>query len=199
MKTLIVDIETRPNKNLEELFNSGIKADSRLKDPEKIQASIDKQKKESIKKMSVDTDFSEVFCVGIHDLEKEESFVWDLKKFIEMLNTLEGNNTPYKIVTFNGQGFDIPVLLKQAIKQGLKLPMVLREGQSRYTPKHIDLMQVLGTYWKYKSLDMYLQIYLGIAKKEIDFENCSDQELRDHCLEDIENTAKLFNLFKEIC
>ena len=198
MKTLIIDIETKPNADLVELFNNKIKPDSRLKDPVKIEASIEKQKAESVKKMSVDTDFSTVFCVGVHDLEENKSEVLKFEEFIKKLNEIAKTGL-YKIVTFNGQDFDLPILLKQCIKNKLEVPAGLKDCQKRYSDKHIDLMKLIGVYGKYKSLDMYLQIYLGIAKKEIDFETCTDQELKDHCLEDIENTAKLYKLFREIC
>ena len=66
------------------------------------------------------------------------------------------------------------------------------------TEWHIDLMEILCDYGKWKSLDELLQIYLGISKKPIDFETATEEEIKEHCLEDLKNTEKLYNKFKII-
>jgi len=50
----------------------------------------------------------------------------------------------------------------------------------------------------YKSLDLLLQIYCDIKKTPIDFETANEEEIKVHCLEDLINTEKLWNKFKQI-
>jgi len=59
-------------------------------------------------------------------------------------------------------------------------------------------MEIIGDYGQYKSLDELLQIYLGISKKPIDFEKATEKEIKEHCLEDLINTEKLYNKFNKI-
>ena len=62
---------------------------------------------------------------------------------------------------------------------------------------HVDLIEEI-CQGKFKSMDELLQIYLGIAKKPIDFTTATEEEIKEHCREDIENTEKLYNLFKPL-
>lgn len=209
---VILDIETRPDENLEPIYFENIKPNSRLKDPAKIEADIAKKEEEAVKAMSVDHDFSKVFCVGIKPLG-EEAQVLTFEEFCAWLyeevptggNASVETTSPRwrvtKFITYNGKNFDWPVIIKYGIKTGAQLPyghfMSFCDKYDR-SGGHIDLMEKMGIVWNgAKSLDTYLQIYLGIKKKEIDFATCSDEELRAHCLEDIENTEKMFNLWNK--
>jgi len=197
MKTYILDIETKPQANLVDLFNENLSAPKNIKDPEKIKLAIEKKKLESVKAMSVDTDYAEIFCIGVKELGKEPKIL-SLEEFALLLN----RNQFIQLITFNGKKFDLPVIIKQGIKQKIDLPYKsLKIATERFKSgaiDHIDLMEVLGEYGKYRSLDTYLQIYLGIAKKEINFATCTDEELKEHCLEDISNCELLYNKFKEL-
>lgn len=197
MKTLIIDCETKPHDNLVELFNENLTAPKNLKDPEKIKVAIEKKKAESVKAMSVDTDYADIFCIGVSEVGAESKLM-SIEEFAELLN----NEDYITLVGFNSNKFDIPLIIKNGIKRGLEMPYKALKGSTnrfgRESIKSIDLMEVLGEYGKYKSLDTYLQIYLGIKKKDIDFATCTDEELREHCLEDISNTKKLYNLFKDL-
>lgn len=194
MKTYIVDIETKPQASLIDLFNQNIQVNKNIKDEKKIEEALEKKKNESIKAMSVDTDFADIFCIGVKELGKEPQLI-NLKEFSELLKE------QVRIVTYNGKNFDLPIIIKQGIKQNIKMPYKeIYQATQRYSKsytviEHIDLMELIGEYGKWKSLDMLLQIYLGIKKKEIAFSSCSDEELRKHCLEDLINTEKLYNLF----
>jgi len=187
----VVDIESRPQKNLVEMFNKRIKAPSNYKEPKVIEAYIEKAKLDSVKAMSVDTDYNEIFCIGAKANDEDAKLISldELGQYI-----LDG----YILVTFNGKKFDLPTIIKNGIKQGLKLPYFqLKQMCKRWdTSKHIDLMELLGE--EYRSLDTYLQIYLGISKKEIDFATCTNVELVQHNIEDVNNTYKLFKLFEQL-
>lgn len=218
MPIVILDIETRPDKNLEELFMGNIKASGRLKDPEKIAADIAKKKEQAVKDMSVDHDFSSVFCVGIKPLG-EPAMTLTFDEFVAWVNEeVEGEGADAvpthrttaprwkytKFVTFNGKWFDWPVIIKNGIKSGSQLPYGhFVDFCDKYdrSGAHIDMQEKLELVYtpldRKKSLDKYLQIYLGIQKKEIDFATCSDQELIDHCLEDLDNTEKMFHFWNK--
>ena len=197
MRTFIVDCETKPQANLVDLFNENISAPKNIKDPEKIKLAIEKKKLDSVKGMSVDTDFAEIFCIGVKELGEEPKLL-TIQEFADLLN-----NNSVELVTFNGKKFDLPLIIKQGIKQKINLPYKnLKKATERFnkngTIRHLDLMELLGDYGSYKKMDTYLQIYLGIAKKEIDFATCADEELKEHCREDLVNSELLYDKFKEL-
>ena len=203
----IIDIETREDKNLELIFNENIKAPGNIKDPEKIKIAIEKKKAESKKSMAVDTDFSEVICVGIKEVggeskiytlkEMEEWFTSRIKEFEDTDSGGKFKRYDFDFVTFNGKSFDLPILIKCGIKNGLNFPYkVLMEMTRKYkTDKHYDLMEILGV----KTLDTFLKIYCGTKKETLGddfFRNASDEEIKKHCLQDLEFTEELWNKFK---
>jgi len=196
-KTYVLDIETKPQADLVNICASGIKAPKTYKDEAKISAYIEQKKLDIRKKMSVDTDYSEIICIGIKEVGGEAA-LYSLVEFSEFLkvHTIDGYLT-CKFVTYNGKKFDFPVIIKSAIKNKIELPFKdLKEMTGKYkVSNHYDLIE-LNEYGNFKSLDIMLQIYLGISKKPVDFDTASEAEIKEHCLEDLINTEKLFNLFK---
>ena len=192
----ILDIETKPNESLLPIFMDGIRAPKTYKDPEKIAEFIENKKTDSHKAMSVDTDYSEIFCIGYKELGQDPKLVTlqELRDIIEQ----HCMTSPISFITFNGKKFDIPIIMKNGLRQGINFNYrQLSDMCQRFKANsHYDLMEILGDFNDYKSLDTYLQIYLGIKKKEIDFDTCTDDELRAHCLEDLINTEKLYEFFK---
>lgn len=202
----ILDIETRGDKRLSDVFLDNIQAPKSYKDPEKIDAYIREKQEDAAKQMAIDPDFCEIICIGIKEAGKEGKLL-SLQEYANWLNETyvaenggaQVKNIYRKMITFNGKQFDIPIILRAAIKQGVALPFKeLLDQCDKYKAKnHIDLMQELSVgYNNYKSLDKYLQIYLGIAKEPIDFATASEEQVRAHCMEDLGNTEKLFDKFK---
>lgn len=193
-KKFTIDIETKPQANLVELYTKGIKAPKTYKDEEKIKEYIENKANEFKKKMSVDTDYADIICIGIKELGKEPKLYY--KETIEQF--FKENEKPV-FITFNGKKFDIPLLMKWGIKNNLDLPYQYLKGMTKRwsTEWHIDLQEVMCDN-TYKSLDELLQIYLGISKKPIDFNTASEKEIKEHCLEDIINSELLYNKFKLI-
>ncbi len=193
IKKYILDIETKPQENLVEVCKNNIKVPKTYKDEEKIQAYIKEKVKELKNKMSVDTDYADIICIGLKEIGKEPKLISN-KELEELFKK------DIVLITYNGKGFDIPLLIKYGIKNNLDLPYKrLREMTKRYSELwHIDLMEVIGDYGQYKSLDELLQIYLGISKKPIDFETATEKEIKEHCLEDLVNTELLYNKFNKI-
>uniref|UniRef100_A0A6H1ZS55 Putative DNA polymerase n=1 Tax=viral metagenome TaxID=1070528 RepID=A0A6H1ZS55_9ZZZZ len=208
---VILDIETRGDKRLENLFMDNIKAPGNIKDPDKIAMAIRKKEQEATKEMAVDTDFNEIICIGIKVVDEEPQLM-NLREFVDWYNTEvkvsetdigRRTNGMRTMVTFNGKCFDLPTMIKGAIKEGLEdfpyQDFILMMDKYKSKGRYIDLMDDIGMVWgKNKSLDKYLQIYLGVAKKDIDFETAGVDEIKEHCLEDLLNSEKLFKKFKKL-
>jgi len=193
MNTLIIDIETKGDKKLLETYLKNLSAPKNYKDEEKIKEWIDNKKLEAEKELALDQDYNEIACIGIK-LNDEPAKIISLNELSEFIQ----NNT---LITFNGKSFDLPVIIKNGIKQKIILPYkLLKEATKKYNaPQHIDLMELISFGGQWKSLDSYLQVYLGIEKTPIDFQTCTKEELEAHCIEDCENTYKLFLKFKDLC
>lgn len=193
---IVLDLETKPQKNLVDMFTNGISVPKTYKDEEKINAYIDKKKQESVKLMSVDPDYADILCVGIKDLETGHGDVYEGKELPDLLKKYEKK----KIITFNGKTFDMPVIIKYGVKHGLDLPYKrLKDACRKWGTYggHYDLMEAISN-GKFKSLDEYAQIYLGREKTPIDFESADDKEIKKHCLEDLDITEQLFNKFEPL-
>lgn len=206
----ILDIETKGDKHLLETFLENIQAPKTYKDPEKIEEYIEKKKLEAAKEMAVDPDFCEIICIGVKEMGKKPVVFRDIESFTKWLVEPKKDKTGQqydhlhqKMITFNGSAFDCVVLIKAAIKAGLKdFPYAhFRMAMDKYKGKqmHIDLMQELSMVWgNYKSLDKYMQIYLGTKKKPIDFETATDDEIIEHNLVDLESTELLYKKFEPL-
>ena len=206
MSTFILDIETSASEKALSIVNQNIKAPANLKDPEKIAQALESKKAGASKTVKVDTDLADILCIGIKEVGGEKKLYTpkELEAWFESrkIADYEGKGFHYDIrfVTYNGKAFDIPLLIKVGIKESLNYPYhLLVEMTNRYNNKnHIDLMTEVGAYGQYKSLDMMLQIYCGISKTPIDFDTASDEEVKKHCLEDIDNTEKLYMKFEQL-
>jgi len=201
----ILDCETRPNPKLTEIFDEFNNAPAKV-----IKA--EGEEDWARKKQSVDPDYAEIACIGLKPLGKDPKIV-TLK---EMEVIFEDHSYMYPIsedvfekkcniefITFNGKGFDIPLLIKQGIKNNLKFPYkhLLSMTNKWKNDHHTDLMDLLGEYGKYKSLDHYLGIYLGIRKETVGdefFKNATQEDLEKHLLDDLNQTEKLYNLFERM-
>lgn len=213
MGIYILDIESRPDPKLAELFTESIKPDSRLKDPAKIAEDLREKNQEAQKLMSLDADYNEIICVGVKPIGQPAQ-MFSLKEFADWLKLPQNpdekqwkersestTNAALKMVTFNGKNFDIPTIIKCGIRENLDLPYTtLIKAMDKYRgDNHIDLAEKLSmVFGKYKSLDQYLKIYLGI-KKETDgddfFRTASEEEIKKHCLQDLEFTEQLYLKF----
>ena len=197
---IFLDIETRQDDNLVHIKKDNLKVPATYKDPEKIKAWI--ENKDIRKDMSVDPDYCELICIGVKP-EGQHPRLMSLEEFGLYVDGFIASDNTVTFVTFNGKKFDFPAIMKLGLRNNIDLPYKeLKALTARYNNhglmQHIDLMEELGEYGQWKSLDQYLQIYLGISKKEIDFSTASIEEIKEHCLEDLINTDKLFNKFKPI-
>jgi len=113
-----------------------------------------------------------------------------------------------QLVSWNGSGFDLPVLHYRALIHGIAAPRYWETGDndrdfkwnnylSRYHQRHLDLMEVLAGYQAraYAGLDQIAQLLglpgkLGMHGSEVDqaFRDGRIREIRDYCETDVLNT-----------
>ncbi len=118
--------------------------------------------------------------------------------------------TTQTLVSFNGRGFDLPVLETRALKYGLPLPRYFGDPQSRLNFRssrysdacHIDLCDLLSNYgavYRRGSLDVLAKI-IGLPGKyliegedvEYLFRQGRLKEINQYCITDVLQTYLLF-------
>jgi len=191
MEILTIDIETIPHQSLPEecmpVFDpSEVKTGNA--GPEKVQEKINKKRAEfdktNNKRMSLDPTLCHVctFAGVIYDTVKDE--IKDKKSFQvkdnldeeyecvhaawNFIRQCRSKKTP--LVTFNGIGFDIPVLIFRAMALDVPIPETKYFMKKYESKDHYDLMQVLARWdkSKWKSFDFYLKLF-GFEGKPDDF------------------------------
>lgn len=207
-KIVAVDIETYANLDMVK-FLPEVKADTRLKDEEKIRLDIEKKRQEQIEKMPLNPLFSKVACIGYFgetvrnvDMDNEEviltNFFDFLKEYVDVGHT--------KIVTWNGNGFDLPFLFKRGMVYGLCKLQDVEKYISKYNPYHIDLMQLWAGFGKFEKLDTVSSVLVHDCKESFDIQDIGEclktKEgqflLHNYCLTDCELTYKLGEMFVNV-
>jgi len=108
------------------------------------------------------------------------------------------------IVTWNGRGFDMPVITSRALKHGVSMPWWYSDRSTRYrysTDGHLDLMDFLADYGAAKNsrLDIYAKLVGFPGKVGVDGSQVAPMvhagkldEVNAYCLCDVAQTAALF-------
>ena len=114
------------------------------------------------------------------------------------------------LITFNGRGFDLPVLETRALKYGLSLPRYFATGQGRNTYRgsrysdayHIDLCDFLsnfGAAYRRNSLNVLSKLIglpgkYTIAGEDVEylFRQGRLKEINQYCMTDVLQTFLLF-------
>ena len=118
--------------------------------------------------------------------------------------------TAQTLVTFNGRGFDLPVLEMRALKHAISLPRYFGSGGARSTYRgsrysdvyHLDLCDFLsnfGAAYRRGSLDMLAKL-IGLPGKytmagedvEYLFRQGRQKEINQYCITDVLQTYFLF-------
>ena len=219
MKTFVLDIESEPREELIELFADDIKAPKTYKDAEKIEMYLIEKKKEIVKMMSVDVDFCKIKCMALKEDDEPAKIVtldYFIEKIYEQIKVIPETVSGYQerrffqLITFNGKSFDLPVIIRECIRQKIgegtdkrnQQDSVVRHLKSwcrKYNSDiHVDLMEVLCDGRPFRSLDKFSSIYLNWPKKEINFETCTMEELQSHNVDDVEMTAAVAKVFKSL-
>jgi predicted PolB exonuclease-like 3'-5' exonuclease len=108
------------------------------------------------------------------------------------------------VVTWNGRGFDMPVLTSRALLHGVTMPWWYSDRNTRYrysTEGHFDLMDFLTDFGAAKSarLDVYAKLVGFPGKVGVDGSQVAPlvhagklEEVNAYCLCDVVQTAAIF-------
>ena len=151
-------------------------------------------------------DFGRFKKVNSIDGKDEKEMIENFLKFIDKHNP--------KLVSFNGRGFDIPMLFIRALKYNLSCPAYFEQDnqmlnktkwenyRSRYSEQfHIDLLEVLGHFGAVRNLSLdTVCLMAGIPGKfdvsgdmvmELYYKDEIDK-IKEYCESDVLNTYLLF-------
>jgi predicted PolB exonuclease-like 3'-5' exonuclease len=113
------------------------------------------------------------------------------------------------LVTFNGNGFDLPVLRYRAMVHRISAPgLIALPYFNRYSTQSVDLCDVLASYGTGKATLHEISRTLGFAGKAsgIDGSNVATlyadgriQEIADYCIEDVTNTYRIWLTHELFC
>jgi predicted PolB exonuclease-like 3'-5' exonuclease len=168
MRYIVLDLESHAIADAATYLTEPVDAPSNWKDPLKIEQYIKDAKQAQLDKAALDVDLARIVCMGLQ-FHGETVFTetWVLKDETQE-RTLRGkvfdnwfsshNTADWPIlVTFNGLGFDLPLLLRRALYLGVKAPNIQID---RFKHPHVlDLMDILNYSGKFKShsLNFYCQ------------------------------------------
>jgi 3'-5' exonuclease len=212
---LVFDIETRVDKELVK----------QIHDPENaltIDQAYDKARDELLERSNQQSDFFPIpfhIPIAIATLQADENYRIralgclgaDRYSEAEMVSrfwqVFEGAQT---LISFNGRGFDLPVLETRALRSGLSLSRYFGSPQakwsyrtSRYSDStHIDLCDFLsnfGAVYRRGSLDLLAKL-IGLPGKyiieggdvEYLFRQGRQKEINQYCITDVLQTYLLF-------
>lgn len=121
------------------------------------------------------------------------------------------NNLP-QLVSWNGSGFDIPVLIYRAMQYDLSVPLLFEEGNringmrfdnyvNRYQSRHLDLMDRFSQYGgsRREAMDVVASLYGLPGKTDVDGSMVGElvrskkwQTLSIYCESDVMNTWLIY-------
>jgi 3'-5' exonuclease len=108
------------------------------------------------------------------------------------------------VVTWNGRGFDMPVITSRALRHGIPMPWWFTDRNTRYrysTEGHFDLMDFLTDFGaaKHARLDVYSKLVGFPGKVGVDGSQVAPMvhagkidEVASYCLCDVAQTAAIF-------
>lgn len=207
---LVIDIETIPNSGMIDRLPEVEVKTGNLKDPEKIAEKIAEAKAEQIGKMALSPLWGRVcaWC-GMEDEQtvwkeciREDSDDEETRILVTLFRAMTGK----RIVTYNGNGFDLPFLYRRAVILGIDvrefgLPTLSDLCKRFSNSLHVDLMNVWAGFGNYEKLDNIAHVLLDDAKQEIDFRAFPEliqseegrRKLLDYCAQDVALTLRLWN------
>jgi 3'-5' exonuclease len=212
---LVFDIETRVDKDLvKQIYDS--------EDVLTIDQAYDKARDAILGQSAQKSDFFPIpfhIPISVATLQADEGYGilslgcfgidrFSEKELVERFWQIFENSQV--LVSFNGRGFDLPVLETRALKHGLSLPKYFGTAQTRYTYRssrysdtfHIDLYDFLsnfGAVFRRGSLDILAKIIglpgkYTIAGEDVEylFRQGRLKEINQYCLTDVLQTYLLF-------
>lgn len=114
-----------------------------------------------------------------------------------------------QISWYNIKGFDIPFIIKRAMKYGIKIPNHLKAfwRKPREFENIIDLQEIWKHIW-YSACSLWIlcnfleitnpkDFWIDGSQVQEFYDNWKEQEIADYCKRDVEATINVFNKFKE--
>lgn len=201
-KKLIIDIETIPDESAGvPVFDESTVAVGNLKDPAKIAEKIlnEKMKFESglTKKMSIESDYCRIIALGWIEISPDwhverGGVIFDKDGDKEIIQQFKAIYSGQQMIGWNLKGFDLPVIWKRGVLNGLRVFEKYLDIISKYKTDSIDLMHVWNNYEYGKMKDCAGR--LGIESKTgMDgsmiydaFKAGKHEEIKAYCKQDCE-------------
>ena len=219
MNIFVFDIETIPDiENGKKLFDL-----DGLTDREVAQALFMKAREDSGREF-LRHHLQKVVAISAVFRHKESLKVWSLgteeSSEAELITRFFDGIDKYmpNLVSWNGSGFDLPVLHYRALLHGIPSPKYWETGDfdnhfrwnnylNRYHARHLDLMDVLSAYQSRAcaslqaiSLMLDLPGKMGMAGDKVWEAYCNGEHksIRDYCETDVLNTYLIYLRFEYI-
>jgi predicted PolB exonuclease-like 3'-5' exonuclease len=142
-------------------------------------------------RVAADFTLQKVTCLGSPDFETPD-IVRQFWRGVE-------HYTHARLVTFNGRGFDLPLMELAAYDHGINAPHYFHNSRNRYHGKHIDLMDWLSNYGAYRLTGGLNLLAVRCGKLEVAGDQVYEmyragkrQEINDYCLFDTLDTYFVF-------
>jgi predicted PolB exonuclease-like 3'-5' exonuclease len=134
-----------------------------------------------------------------------------LAALVGFLNARLAEGIETTLITWNGRGFDLPVIVARCLGHGLAFPWYYQQRDTRYrfsTEGHIDLMDLLADYGATRSYSLDLAAKLIGLPGKLDCKGADVQAMIDageieqtraYCMQDVLQTAALFLRVQLLC
>ena len=205
--TAVFDLESIGNPKMFELLPP-IEADSRLKDPVKIEADIVKKKEKQWDMLGVNPHTNIICCATIMDADTGESWTYylDHQTYREDLLLLEiwGKLSEFgTFVTFNGMSFDVECLKFHSMMHSIPKNLTVDISQHKYSldSNHIDIRMRFARNNEFAkgTLDFFSRIITGKGSDDKGsnvqkwWNDEEHDKIKAHCQSDVEKLWEIYN------
>lgn len=142
-----------------------------------------------------DIEYHQMGCVGTTTFGDDEAAL------LTAWNTFVDSFKP-TLVSFNGRGFDMPVLSLRAYRHGISQAWYSTDYRKKYSEgMHVDLMEQLSDYGPFKGFGLDTMAKLIGLPGKLGFDGSliaaafaagKAQEIQDYCVTDVVQTAFVF-------
>lgn len=210
MSAIIVDIECVGIETASDYLEP-VEAPSNYKDPLKIAEYIKDATAKAIDRCGLDPDLCRIVALGSGEAEggdsviicrDEETEAATLAAFWKRVVNAAGVVRP--LVSFNGFGYDLPVLMRRSQLLGVEHPVL---SLDKYRSSHIDLMQKLTWNGAIKAhkLSFYASRFGWPTVDSVDGSQIAElvkagdwKSVESHCLNDLAQTRFIAQKLKLI-